>query len=487
MRILQVIHDFLPKHRAGAEVYTDNLCRELATRHKVYLFYADCVQELRQYSAKRGRFGEVGYTRVINNHHISRFRQLYDNPRMDRVFRVVLDTFRPDVVHLQHLMFHSTNYPRIAAKRGIPSVMTLHDFWPICEQWGKRFRAYFPGELRGKHPWAAEHYGCALICDDIQPSLCSRCFNRNPTVGVWLERNIAKARGLDRASYLAVQTVRDLLGMDLAPQLDSLYTKMRRAGMHAASPVRRGPLIASDITARNTYIRDALSHVHRFVSPSRFLAREMIRYGYPEKNFIVLDNGFRTDLFKNFKRTRGERVRFGYIGTVAELKGVHVLVKAFRQLDDRRASLHVFGDTGALSDYSAWLRQLAGDARVTFHGRFNPAAVADIYAQIDVLVAPSIWYENSPLVLHEAFLSHTPVIASRLGGMPDLVEDGKTGLLFEAGNYRELGEKMRLLLDDPSILAKIAQAAPDVMSIAENARALERIYEDAINHHGGVI
>lgn len=486
MRILQVIHDFLPKHRAGAEIYTDTLCRELAARHKVHLLYTDCVPELRQYSAKSGRFGDVGYTRVINNHRIRRFRQLYDNPRMDRVFRAVLDAFRPDIVHLQHLMFHSTNYPRIAAKRRIPSVMTLHDFWPICEQWGKRFRAYFPAELPGEHLWAAERYGCAMICDDIQPSLCSRCFNRNPTVGVWLERNIAEAHGRDRASYLAVKAVRDLMGMDFAPQFDNLYKKIRRAGMSAASPVRRGPLTASNITARNKYIRDALSCVHAFVSPSRFLAREMMRYGYPEKSCIVLDNGFRTDLFKNFERTPGERIRFGYIGTVAELKGVHVLVKAFRQLDDRRASLHVFGDTDAFSDYSAWLRQLAGDAMVTFHGRFNPEAVADIYARIDVLVAPSIWYENSPLVLHEAFLSRTPVIASRLGGMPDLVEDGKTGLLFDAGNYRELGEKMRMLLDNPSILAKMAQAAPDVISIADNARALERIYEDAIDHYGGM-
>jgi glycosyltransferase involved in cell wall biosynthesis len=484
MRILQVIHDFLPKHRAGAEIYTDNLCRELAARHKVHLFFTDCVPELRQYSSKKGRLGDVEYTTAINNHRIKRFRQLYDNPRMDRIFRAVLDSFNPDVVHLQHLMFHSTNYPRIAAKRGIPSVMTLHDFWPICEQWGKRFRAYFPGELRGGHLWADEPYGCAMICDDIKTSLCARCFNRNPTVGVWLERNLAEARGLDRASYLAIRAVRDLLGMDIAPQSDSLYKKIRGAGMRVVSPVRRGPLVASDITERNKFIREALSRVFRFISPSQFLAREMIRYGYPEKKFIVLDNGFRTDLFKNLKRTRGERVRFGYIGTVAELKGVHVLVKAFRQLDDGRASLHIFGDTAAFPDYSAWLKQLAGDSRVTFHGRFNPEDVADIYAQIDVLVAPSIWYENSPLVLHEAFLSGTPVIASRLGGMPDLVDDGKTGLLFEAGNYRELGEKMSLILGNPSISKKMAEAAPGVMSIGENARALERIYEDAIEHRG---
>ena len=84
-------------------------------------------------------------------------------------------------------------------------------------------------------------------------------------------------------------------------------------------------------------------------------------------------------------------------------------------------------------------------------GGFVNADVQNIFREIDVLVVPSIWYENAPLVIQEAFLSRTPVIASRIGGIPELVKDGVNGLLFDAGDPRDLKAKLEYVMNYPEV------------------------------------
>jgi len=349
--------------------------------------------------------------------------------------------------------------------------MTLHDFWPICEQEGKRVRAYFPGEKHDNAAWRGERFGHVKLCDEITPDLCAKCWNRNPT----------QAGRLERTGHLVLRAARRLLGLDLTATARRHYEKIRPGEALAQTPAPSGPLAAADITCRNEYIRDAFSHVSRFLCPSPFIAKEMKRYGYPEEKLLVSDYGFRTEIFNGFRCTVDDHMRFGYVGTLAELKGVHVLVKAFRELEGEKATLEIFGDTQTFPHYAAWLCELAGDVRVTFHGRFEPEAVADVFSQIDVLVIPSIWLENSPLVIHEAFMTHTPVIASNLGGMADLVEDGRTGLLFRPGDYEDLAAKIRLLLDSPALIAGLGKAAPHVKTISEDAESIERLYQECLS------
>jgi glycosyltransferase involved in cell wall biosynthesis len=103
---------------------------------------------------------------------------------------------------------------------------------------------------------------------------------------------------------------------------------------------------------------------------------------------------------------------------------------------------------------------------------------------IDVLVVPSIWPENAPLVIQEAFMARVPVIASHVGGIPELVRDGQNGLLFETGNSVDLQAKMERLIDDPSLLPIYSGNAERIKSIEENAAELEQIYERLIRQKG---
>ncbi len=140
MRILQVIHDFLPHHAAGSELYCYYLSKQLSKRHSIYLMFTEVDHAKPQYYYRRSSYMGLPLYEVTHNHIYRRFEDTYADPKMDRVFSRILDEVRPDVVHLQHLLNHSINYITIARKRCIPVVFTLHDYWLSCPNGGQRIR-----------------------------------------------------------------------------------------------------------------------------------------------------------------------------------------------------------------------------------------------------------------------------------------------------------------------------------------------------------
>ena len=117
-----------------------------------------------------------------------------------------------------------------------------------------------------------------------------------------------------------------------------------------------------------------------------------------------------------------------------------------------------------------------GDPRILFCGRFENDRIAKVLSEIDVLVIPSLWYENSPLTIHEASLARVPVVAAGLGGMAEFVQDGANGLHFEFGNSEDLYRKLSMLEQDRSRVAALDQF-PAVKTIDENAVEMEHLYE----------
>jgi glycosyltransferase involved in cell wall biosynthesis len=128
-------------------------------------------------------------------------------------------------------------------------------------------------------------------------------------------------------------------------------------------------------------------------------------------------------------------------------------------------------------DYSASLRTAARDLDVHFHGGFEPAERPIVYGRFDVLVVPSLWPENSPFVVHEAWASGTAVVAARSGGLADLVRDGIDGLLYEPSSSQALADAVGRLLDDSTLAARLAAAAPRPKSIDRDAVEHEARYQ----------
>jgi glycosyltransferase involved in cell wall biosynthesis len=109
-------------------------------------------------------------------------------------------------------------------------------------------------------------------------------------------------------------------------------------------------------------------------------------------------------------------------------------------------------------------------------GRFDRTGVAEAYASFDVLVVPSLWPENSPLVIHEAQQHGAAIVAARMGGIPELVSDGVNGSLYDASSVDELRARLQQFVDDPALASRLASAAPRVKTIAEDACEWEERY-----------
>lgn len=224
---------------------------------------------------------------------------------------------------------------------------------------------------------------------------------------------------------------------------------------------------------RNTWLKD----VHRLISPSAFLRSKLIEGGLPASLIAVRPNAVR-DPGTVSRPASSEG--FVYVGRMARNKGVEVLLEAWRN----NAELPVLrmAGGGELAEHVAdWAEELG---HVEFLGQMGHQGVIEEMAGAKALIFPSIWYENQPMTILEAFACGVPVIASRLGAMPELVIDGQTGLTFEAGNSTELAEKVRWAAANPREMARMGNTARRFYEAHASADAsiasLVGIYEGAL-------
>jgi glycosyltransferase involved in cell wall biosynthesis len=170
-------------------------------------------------------------------------------------------------------------------------------------------------------------------------------------------------------------------------------------------------------------------------------------------------------------------LRVGYLGQIIPIKGVHVLFDAVRLMENAPIHVQAFGDMTPFPEYTGQLQAMAAeDNRLNLRGKFTSEELSYVFSELDVIVVPSEWYENSPNVILEAFAHRTPVIASNLGGMAELVRDGVNGLLFESGNANSLAEQLSRLLEEPGLLNALRDGIEPVKSVRAEIDELEQIY-----------
>lgn len=199
-----------------------------------------------------------------------------------------------------------------------------------------------------------------------------------------------------------------------------------------------------------------------FISPSRFLKDKMREWGIQSKievipNFINTRYEIRDRRYKN-----GDYLL--YFGRLSEEKGLLTLIKAVRQLPGIKLRLVGDGPLKEQLNNLAPHRKGAGQAikqlnNVVVVGHKTGADLVAEIAGARAVVVPSEWYENCPLSVLEAMSYGKPVIASRLGGLPEIVREGESGRLFSPGNVAELAEKIQWLWSNPKAIKKMGQAA----------------------------
>lgn len=405
MRILLAHQGYPPQSMGGSELYVEGLARTLAARHEVAVLHRSADPAREDHEVVVSEREGVRLFALNNLHRRHPGFESYRDPGITEAAMRIVEAFGPDIVHIHNLTGLCSGLVFEARRRGIPVVVTLHDFWPACPL----------GQLVNLR---------LEVCPGPTPRRCLSC------VG----------------------------------------------GQVAWRPWR--------IAARLETMREVLRTADVVLAPSRFLAERLAALGFPGIEF--LPNGHATFDAAPQRRIDG-RVCFGFVGACIPSKGVHVLAEAFRRLGDPRASLAIHGafvpyhgDTG----YEARVRAILHDAPgAEVDGPFPPSARAEVLAGVDVLVVPSIWEENAPLTVEEAFQARLPVVASDHGGLRERIRDGLDGLLFRPGDSADLARVMRRLLDEPGLLERLGRDPLLPPTMEAHATALGRRYELARERH----
>ena len=171
-------------------------------------------------------------------------------------------------------------------------------------------------------------------------------------------------------------------------------------------------------------------------------------------------------------------LRVGYFGSLAEHKGAHVFINALQRFDPTQIEAHVFGAGSAA--YTQVLAHLDHKRMVQFHGQYEAAQLPDLLKQVDLVVIPSICDDCAPLVAVEALAARCPVIGSRLGGLPDFIDDGINGMLFEPGDASDLANAMEKFLVRPELLEMMQRAIHPPKGFSTYLDELEGHYRDVL-------
>lgn len=331
-------------------------------------------------------------------------------PELFRHFRRLLETLKPDVVHFHH--YWNVGLELIlAVKRhdpAVPVLVTLHEYLAICLQNGQMLKT--SGEL----------------CQRGSPALCHACLPRHAPAELFL---------------------------------------------------------------REHYLKSVFSAVDLFVAPSAFLKQRYVDWGLPAERIEVLENGqVHGRVHAEARRTAGWRAtseegqrprsRFAYFGQITPFKGLDVLLEAFEKLTPalaEQAHLDIYGGGGPHlpEAFRDRVDTLLGRRHhnVQQHGAYVPEDLGRLIDDVDWVVVPSIWWENSPMVIQEAFLHGRPVICADIGGMAEKVRNNVDGLHFRVRNARDLARQIERAATTPGLWERLASAIRRPPAVEDGAAA----------------
>ena len=245
-----------------------------------------------------------------------------------------------------------------------------------------------------------------------------------------------------------------------------------------------------DFLLRERFLKSHLNLVDRFIAPSHFLAERYKEWGLPERKIVHIDYGRPTrEPLPPRAMTNGEaRSRFGYFGQLSSHKGILELLEAVSRLGERGGTFgQLFVNGANLETQPAEFKQSFRDSldacngAVRDLGSYTHSEITERMALIDWVVVPSTWWENSPLVIQEAFLHGRPVICADIGGMKEKVLDGINGLHFRAGDVHSLAETLWRAANTPGLWERLRDGIPRVYSMDDSVAAHSRLYRAVLD------
>ncbi|MDD4149196.1 MAG: glycosyltransferase [Bacteroidales bacterium] len=326
---------------------------------------------------------------------MARSKDGYNHKLLNENFKDLVIKLKPDVAHIGHLNHLSIGIIDILNELNIPILYTLHDFWLMCPR-GQFLQRNFDG---------SELY---QLCTEQNDEKCA-----------------------DSCYAMYYKNTND--------KPDKEYW-------------------SNWINQRMTDMKLIASKINRFHAPSRYLMNRFIsEFIIPAEKIFYLDYGFPLHYLRPIRKHKNKPFTFGYIGTHIPAKGINLLLDAFAKIEGE-AELKIFGRTNGQNTNALKAKASTIKNKVIFAGEYVNQNLADVvFSNIDCIVVPSIWGENSPLVIHEAQACHIPVITADFGGMAEYVQHNVNGLLFKHRDIVSLTQQMEFALQNPEHLKKIGE------------------------------
>lgn len=439
-KVLFTVHQFFPEFFAGTEVLTLNTAKEFQKRGYqvgiLTLYHNETPKDYRYGGLKRADYDGIPVWKLDYNFYQTPnpLTNEFNNPYMAEFMNSFLSEFRPDIVHIMHTFRFSASVIDIYKYYNIPVVMTATDFWFICS----RIQLM---DSSNKNCCGPKYHGAK----------CIRCIAK--------QTKSPFSVMLDKIPLI-------LLG------LGAFMTKWKSSASDNIKAVQF-------LYQRQSYLMKQFNKIDHVIVPTEIMKRMLRKNGAKKENITKLhfgmDNVRLTEEVptKKFK----DSITFGYIGSILEHKGLHVLIKAFSSLDAENTTLLIYGDTNTNPAYTERIKKIAGDdKRIKFMGTFPNAQIKTVFNDIDVLVVPSIWYENTPLVIFSAFEAKTPVIATNLAGLTEVIKHEINGMVFPKNNCKKLQDILNRFINEKTLLEKLSSQIEPVKTIGQSVDELILIY-----------
>lgn len=383
MKILLVNKFLYPK--GGAENYVFKL-GELLTKngHQVEYFGLENSKNIVG-NSKNAYVADVDFAKGVKGNLTAPFKIIYSSQARKKI-RLVLDDFKPDVVHFNNIQFHLTPSMMLEINKynketgaKVKIVYTAHDYQLICPSHG---------------------------LFDSEVNVCERCIGGNYT------------------HCLKTKCHKNSYAKSFLAMADAYFWKFSKA----------------------------YSYIDTIICPSKFMKDKLDT----DKRFVgktVAIHNFVDKILPTPATKSNYVLEFGHL---SKDKGTLTLLEVAKNMP---ATEFVF------AGYGKAVEEIEKVPNAKYVGFKTGDELTSLIQKAKISVYPSIWYENCPFSVIESQMLLTPVVASRMGGIPELISEGKTGLLFEAGNAKDLEGKIKSLLDNPELLAEFAENCKNISII----------------------
>lgn len=437
MRIALIVHQFLPRHTAGTEQLTLKIAQALRARQiDVVIITAEPTSNV----APTMTQDSVDGVPVLRLQGVAIHDPFVDirNPTADRLLLEALERVSPDVVHVFHFSHVGIGVIDVVDALRLPMVFTATDFWWRCPL--ERLQLTDGARCDGPGPFGARCIRHRLVLGFARRPLAARICASLPS---WL---------------YAVSLL-------MARKLSSFLPWARRA---------------AELSRRQDRLRRYARRIRLALAPTAVVRDEMLLAGFQPDNVRLLPFGIDApEAHRSEDPTRPFTI--GFIGTLRPHKGAHFLLEAARRLPaGTRVRIQIYGDRATDPAYAESLDRLARAILVpiTFEGAFTENQFGRVLAGIDVVVVPSLWMENRPLVLLSSLLAHKPVVVTDQPGLTCEVVHGENGLVVPPNDADALAKSLSRLAQDTILRDHLANHPRRPMRMEAHIDALQAVYRE---------